>query len=213
MPTIVKINSKIGMVNFSKEDLADFGLLKWLRTDSYGLHHRKFIDQQPFEKAASHVFHEKFPSSSVKIADKIILGQDGTVDVFLRITNDFSRGYYNEHPTKLTFSHAKGTKMDDSSKDYTEVFEYSEFDKKKASVESVEMKDLRDVVAELFEEGENLALLEDDSDEPSINDIDQSPEETVNLDIAGLDEKELDDVIGDALNDLLDKKIKITLEK
>jgi len=103
MPTITKINSARGIVIFSREDLAEFDLLKWIRADSKGWGNRNFLSIQPIERVAATKFKEKFPSDQVKLAEKCFLNDDGSVDVVLRITQDVSEGYYQKHPTKLTF--------------------------------------------------------------------------------------------------------------
>jgi len=104
MPNVVQINSGKGLVTFSKEELIDLDLTKWIRADSKGVGNRNFIAVQPIEKAAATAFHEKFPSTQVKIAEKCFLRHDGTVEVVLRVAQDVSDGYYKKHPTKLTFT-------------------------------------------------------------------------------------------------------------
>jgi len=112
MANIVKINSGKGLVSFSKEELIDLDLTKWIRADSNGVGNRHFIAIQPIEKAAAKVYKDKFPSVQVKIAEKCFLRMDGSVDVVLRVAQDVSDGHYKKHPTKLTLAgdvHAKET--------------------------------------------------------------------------------------------------------
>jgi hypothetical protein len=103
MPNITKINSAKGLVTFTREELADLDLLRWVRADSKGVGNRDFISVQPIEKAAAHVFVEKYPSVQIKLAEKCFMNEDGSVDVILRVAQDVSDGYYKKHPTKLTF--------------------------------------------------------------------------------------------------------------
>jgi hypothetical protein len=103
MPNATKINSGKGLVSFSREELIDLDLTKWIRADSKGHGKRDFIDVKPIEKAAAKVYKEKYPSIQVKIAEKCFLTKEGGVDVVLRVAQDVSDGYYNTHPTKLTF--------------------------------------------------------------------------------------------------------------
>ena len=115
MPNISQINSGKGLVSFNKEELIDLDLTKWIRADSKGYGNRNFIAVQPIEKAATKVYKEKFPSTQVKIAEKCFLRDDGSVDVVLRIAGDVSEGYYQKHPTKLTFLgeiHAKEKELE-----------------------------------------------------------------------------------------------------
>lgn len=104
MPKVVKINSGKGLVEFKREELADLDLLKWVRSDSKGWGNRHFIAVQPIEKAAAAAYKEEYPAEQVKIAEKCFLGQDGTVQVILRVAEELSEGLYNHHPTKLTFN-------------------------------------------------------------------------------------------------------------
>jgi len=59
---------------------------------------------------------DKYPSTHVKIAESIVCTKEGGVDVFLKITDDQSRGFYNTHPTKLVFNKGKQTVIDDITK-------------------------------------------------------------------------------------------------
>lgn len=102
MADIVKINSKKGLVKFSSEDLYEFDLLRWIRTTSNDALGRKyFIDDVPFERKAAELFHEKFPSDSVKIGKSIYFPNENTVETLLNITAAFSEEYYSSHPTEL----------------------------------------------------------------------------------------------------------------
>jgi hypothetical protein len=103
MPTVSQINSGKGLVTFSKEELIDLDLMKWIKADSKGYGKRDFIAVQPIERAAATFFKEKYPSMQVKIAEKCFLRDDTSVDVVLRIATDIADGYYQKHPTKLTF--------------------------------------------------------------------------------------------------------------
>lgn len=104
MPNIVKINSAKGLVTFSKEELADLDLARWIRSDSKGIGNRDIISIQPIEKAAAKVYKEKYPSIQVKIAEKCFVRMDGSLDIILRVAQDVSDGYYKKHPTKLIFT-------------------------------------------------------------------------------------------------------------
>lgn len=112
MAEIVKINSKKGLVTLSKEDISTYELAPWLRTNSKGIGHYSFINQQPFERAAAKLFVEKYPSDHVKVAENISCRPDGTIDVYLRITESSAKGYYNTHPTKLVFNKGKSVVVD-----------------------------------------------------------------------------------------------------
>ena len=103
MPSVTKINSGKGLVTFSREELIDLDLTKWIRANSKGYGKRDFIDVQPLEKEAAKAYKDKYPSSQIKIAEKCFLNKDGGVDIVLRVAQDVSSGYYNSHPTKLTF--------------------------------------------------------------------------------------------------------------
>ena len=103
MPKVTKINSGKGLVEFKQADLIDLDLTKWIRSDSKGVGNRDFISVQPIEKAAAKLYKEKYPSEQVKIAEKCFRNDDGDVSVVLRVANEVSDGYYNHHPTKLTF--------------------------------------------------------------------------------------------------------------
>ena len=103
MPTVTKINSGKGLVAFTREELVDLDLTKWIRADSKGYGKRDFISVQPIEKQAAKAYKEKFPSMQVKIAEKCFLNKDGGVEVVLRVALDISEGNYNTHPTKLTW--------------------------------------------------------------------------------------------------------------
>ena len=103
MPNVTKVNSGKGLVSFSRKELADLDLLKWVRADSKGYGKRDFISVQPIEKAAASVYKEKYPSIQIKIAEKCFLNDDGSVDVVLRVAQDVSDGYYKKHPTKMNF--------------------------------------------------------------------------------------------------------------
>jgi len=104
MANVVKINSGKGLVTFSREELIDLDLTKWIRADSKGVGNRDFIAVQPFEAAAAHAYKEKYPSVQIKIAEKCFLKSCGGVDIVLRVAQDFSEGYYKKHPTKLTWT-------------------------------------------------------------------------------------------------------------
>lgn len=116
MAEVVKINSKKGLVSLTQKDIAENDLASWLRTNSKGFGHYSFINQQPFERVAAKLFVDKYPSTHVKIAESIVCTKEGGVDVFLRITDDQSRGFYNTHPTKLVFNKGKQTVIDDITK-------------------------------------------------------------------------------------------------
>jgi len=103
MANVVKINSGKGLVSFTQEELVDLDLTKWIRADSKGIGNRDFIAVQPIERAAAAAYKEKYPSTQIKIAEKCFIRNDGSVDVILRVAQDYSEGYYKKHPTKLTW--------------------------------------------------------------------------------------------------------------
>jgi len=122
MAEIVKINSKKGLVLLTQKDIAENDLAPWIRTNSKGLGHYSFVNQQPFERVAAKLFVEKYPSTHVKVAENIVCTKEGGVDVFLRITDDLSRGNYNTHPTKLVFNKGKETVIEDIAKHGFDIY-------------------------------------------------------------------------------------------
>lgn len=103
MPNVTRINSGKGLVAFTRKDLADLDLTRWIRSDSNGVGNRNFIDVIPIEREAAHAFTKKYPSTQVKIAEKTFLNEDGGVEVILRVAEDNAKGAFKHHPTKLTF--------------------------------------------------------------------------------------------------------------
>lgn len=110
MPKITQINSKLGLVQFSLEDIAEADLYKYIRTSLKSFTPRSIIAEEPFESAAAKVYVEKFPGKQVKIAGKCILNPDNTVDVILKIAAGEDKQYYNTHPNTVVISKPeKGT--------------------------------------------------------------------------------------------------------
>lgn len=133
MPTVTKINSGKGLVSFSKEELIDLDLTKWIRADSKGIGNRCFVAVQPIEEAAAKVYKEKYPSTQIKIAEKCFARVDGSVDVVLRVAQDISDGYYKKHPTKLTFLGDASAKETQIGPTANEIFESKDKEIKKKS--------------------------------------------------------------------------------
>jgi len=100
---ILKINSSKGAVKFSEFDLAEYDLLKYVRTSFRGIGKKGLIEQTPFERIAAKLFKEEYPSDHIKIAEKCILNDDNSVLVVLRIANDVSSGFYNKHKNVVVY--------------------------------------------------------------------------------------------------------------
>lgn len=121
MSEVIKINSKKAIVSLTREDISKYDLARWIRTNSKGQGQYAFTNMQPFERVAAQLFGAEHPSMQVKIAENVIFYPlDGNVDVFLQITDDFSKGYYNTHPTKLVFNKGKSFAIEDSFKQAAE---------------------------------------------------------------------------------------------
>jgi len=103
MPKVTKINSRKGVVEFTREELIDLDLTRWIKSDSKGIIKRDFISIHPIEKAAARFYVDKYPSEQVKLAEKCFLNIDGSLSVVLRVSAEVSEDYYKHHPTKLTF--------------------------------------------------------------------------------------------------------------
>lgn len=103
MADIVKINSKKALVTFSKEDLIEHNLIRYIRTSLKGIGKKGLLSDHPFETVAASLYIEKYPSDQVKIAEKCLLKENDEVDVILRVAEDFSYELYSEHPTKRIF--------------------------------------------------------------------------------------------------------------
>ena len=112
MSKVIKINSKKAIITLTKEDIAEHDLARWMRLDSKGLYHNSFIEYQPFEDIAGKLYKAEYPSDQVKVAESFVPRSDGTVDIFLRIGESFSKGYYNTEPTKMVFTYPKETLLD-----------------------------------------------------------------------------------------------------
>ena len=104
MPEVVNINSSKGLVKFSRDDLIALDLVKWVRTSHRGQGTQRILLETPFEKSAAEHYKEKYPSQAIKIAEKVLLDNDGTVSVVLRIANEVARGMYNNNPTENVLS-------------------------------------------------------------------------------------------------------------
>jgi len=137
MAEIVKINSKKGMVSLTQKDISENDLAPWLRTNSKGFGHYSFINQQPFERVAAKLFVDKYPSTHVKVAESIVCTKEGGVNVFLRITDDFSKGNYNTHPTKLVFNKGKQTVIEDIAKHGYDEFSFEKLAEDLTGVEDI----------------------------------------------------------------------------
>jgi hypothetical protein len=102
---ITNINSKNALLTFSREDLAEHDLVRWIKSNTSNFGRKYFIDESPFEKCAAKLYNEKNPSKQVKYG-KSFRNEDGTVSVFLAVTEGMSKDYIkNQHPDKLVFSH------------------------------------------------------------------------------------------------------------
>jgi hypothetical protein len=105
MAEITKINSKNALLTFSREELAEHDLIRWLKSNTANFGRKYFLDEIPFERAAAKLYNEKYPSEQVKYG-KSFHNNDGTVSVFLSVTDGMSKDYIKgQHPDKLTFSH------------------------------------------------------------------------------------------------------------
>jgi hypothetical protein len=111
MPEILNINSKKGLVRYSKEDLIEYDLMKWVRTSHKGVGSSKILADHPFETSAAKLYKEKFPSQAIKIAEKVLLCPEGNVEVVLRVAEENARNMYNEHPTKVVSKKQEQSKI------------------------------------------------------------------------------------------------------
>jgi hypothetical protein len=117
MAEVIKVNSRKAIVSLTREDISKYDLARWLRTNSKGAGQYAFTNMQPFERVAAQLYIAENPSSQVKIAENVIFYPlDGNVDVFLQVTDDFSKGYYNTHPTKLVFNKGKSFAIEENFK-------------------------------------------------------------------------------------------------
>ncbi|HRZ18487.1 MAG TPA: hypothetical protein P5136_00280 [Methanofastidiosum sp.] len=113
MAEVVRINSKKGMVVLTERDIAENELSPWLRTNSAGQGGFSFVSLLPFERVAAKLFVAKYPGVQVKIAENVVFHQQtNDVTVFLRVTDEYSNGFYNKHPVKLVFNKAKTYALD-----------------------------------------------------------------------------------------------------
>jgi hypothetical protein len=171
MPTVTKVNSEKGLVSFTKEEIIDLNLAKWIRADSKGHGNRDFISVVPIEKQAAKVYKEKFPSVQVKLAEKCFLRHDGAVDVVLKVAGDVSEGNYNVHPTKLTFLgdiHAKETAILPTSDEFISDKSdkkanglYFPIDFIEENIDRLTNDEKRQIYAELGDENNVEAFLDD----------------------------------------------------
>ena len=95
MADILKVNSKTAIVTLETKDLVEHDLLRWLRTSSKGVNKQCTIRDTPFEKCAAKIYVNKYPSDMVKLASKIIVKDQDTVDIYLQIAGRVSDQYYN----------------------------------------------------------------------------------------------------------------------
>lgn len=112
MAKATQINSKIALVQFSLQDLAEHDLSKYIRTSLKGVGRKALISEEPFEPIAAKIYAEQFPGNQVKIAEKCILNDDNTVDVILRIASSEDKSYYEQHPNTVIFSGQTKGKVD-----------------------------------------------------------------------------------------------------
>jgi len=151
MPTITKINSKKGLVTLNRDDLAEHDVLKWIRHESKGLRGSNFIEVQPIESVAALLYHEAYPDEQVKIAEKLILNADNSVDVILRVAKKNANNMYNSHPVKLVFTGKQPQSLLDP--------EFNTDQVKGASIIIPDAEFLIEHIAELNEQ--ELSLLDD----------------------------------------------------
>jgi hypothetical protein len=105
MADITKINSKNALLTFSRNELAEYDLVRWTKSNNANFGRKYFIDEAPFERCAAKLYNEKYPSEQVKYG-KTFHNPDGTISVFLAVTDGMSKDYVNQnHPDKLVFSH------------------------------------------------------------------------------------------------------------
>jgi hypothetical protein len=114
MPNITKINSKKGLVSLNRDDLVEHDVLKWVRTESKGIRSSNFIETQPIESVAAKLYAEAYPDEQVKIAEKLILNDDTSVDVVLRVAKKNAENMYTTHPVKLVFTGKQTLSLMDS---------------------------------------------------------------------------------------------------
>jgi hypothetical protein len=114
MSSVVKINSKKGLVTLNQNDLIENNLIRYIRTSSKGIGKFGLLTDHPFETVASFIFKEKYPSDQIKIAEKCMIKKNGegdySVDVLLRISQDVSDDFYAKHPDKAVFNKPEQTK-------------------------------------------------------------------------------------------------------
>jgi len=111
MPEVININSTKGIVKFSQIDLAELDLLKWVRSNSKGIHNKNILSDTPFEKSAAKFYVKEYPSQQVKLAEKCTLNEDGSIDVVLRVAEDNAANMYNQHPTKSVIRKQEKSKL------------------------------------------------------------------------------------------------------
>jgi hypothetical protein len=236
MAKVIKVNSKKAIITLSKEDIAEHDLARWMRLDSKGLYHNSFIEYQPFEDIAGKLFKEEYPSDQVKVAESFVPRSDGTVDIFLRIGESFSKGYYNTEPTKLVFTYPKETLLNvdvtldkelnksaakDEDDDEEDEGDHKDIDKDiKEDVEDIEEDEKEDPKDEKDIEEDKEDLKEDleEKDEKENKDDDEekeSPEEDSTEDMDGEGEEEILEEIIEYLEDIdpEDMTKKIPLDK
>lgn len=103
MADILKINSKNILVTLAKEDIAEAGLQRWIKSNEGGLGRTTFIDEAPIERHAAKLIVEKFPSNHVKYC-KTMKNSDGTLSIFAAVTDNMSKDFIEEnYGNTLTF--------------------------------------------------------------------------------------------------------------
>ena len=207
MAKVIKINSKKAIITLSKEDISEHDLARWMRLDSKGITHNSFIEYQPFEDIAAKLYKAEYPSEQVKVAESFVPRPDGTVDIFLRIGESFSKGWYNTEPTKLVFTYPKETLLnvdvtldkdlnktaaedkdddekdehdhEDIDKDIEEDVEDIEEDEKEEPKDEEDIKEDKEDLKEDLKEKEEESEDKSEDEEEVENDSEEEPSESV----------------------------------
>ena len=103
MAEVVKINNTHARITFSKDELAEYDLNRFIRRDSQKAA-MVILQNQPFERQARKAFKFEHPDFNYKTSESIIYRQEsGEVDVIAKIAPDKVAGIFNTNPNKLVF--------------------------------------------------------------------------------------------------------------
>lgn len=114
MSEIIQITSNRGLVRFSREDLIEHNLIRWIRTSFKGIGKSGLISDGPFESVAAKLYVNEYPQYQVHIAEKCILNKDGSVDVILKLGKQVSSEMYNHHSTEAVSRKEEKSKAADN---------------------------------------------------------------------------------------------------